>query len=199
MGFWVLGRNASMRRFRLGKTKGSRARQSGSASSGRACVNFIDTADSYGPETNESLISQALYPYPSGLVIATKVAWCDQTADLGPRRSPRPFAARDWRQLTALAARAHRFVSIPCAWPQCAIIESVGALADLQRLGKIRHIGISNVTIAAARGGALHHNQSCPFRTCTICEAEPAKTYSPRASVLELLFCPGIPWVADAA
>ena len=58
-------------------------------------VNFIDTADSYGPETNESQISQALYPYPPGLVIATKGglarpnrrSWVED----GP---PRPFAAR---------------------------------------------------------------------------------------------------------
>jgi pyridoxine 4-dehydrogenase len=112
-------------------------------------VNFIDTADSYGPETNESLISQALYPYPPGLVIATKGGLVRPN-----RRSwvqnGRPDHLRRAIEGSLQRLRLERIdlYQFHAPDPNVPFIESVGALADLQRLGKIRHIGISNVTVA---------------------------------------------------
>jgi aryl-alcohol dehydrogenase-like predicted oxidoreductase len=112
-------------------------------------VNFIDTADSYGPETNETLVSQALYPYPPGLVIATKGGLVRPN-----RRSwvqdGRPDHLRRAIEGSLQRLRLERIdlYQFHAPDPNVPFIESVGALADLRRLGKIRHIGISNVTVA---------------------------------------------------
>jgi len=82
--------------------------------------------------------------------------------------------------------------------PNVPFVESVEALADLRRSGKIRHIGISNVTVAqleAARSIAPIVSVQNPYNL----RNRTAKTYSSRASVLELLFCLGIRWAANAA
>ena len=111
-------------------------------------VNFIDTADSYGPETNESMISQALYPYPPGLVIATKGGLVRPN-----RRSwvedGRPDHLRRAIEGSLQRLRLERIdlYQLHAPDPNVPFVESVGALADLQRSGKIRHIGISNVTV----------------------------------------------------
>jgi pyridoxine 4-dehydrogenase len=112
-------------------------------------VNFIDTADSYGPETNESSISEALYPYPPGLVIATKGGLVRPD-----RRSWVPDGRPDHLRraiegsLQRLRLERIDLYQFHAPDPNVPFIESVGALADLRRSGKIRHIGISNVTIA---------------------------------------------------
>ena len=112
-------------------------------------VNFIDTADSYGPEVNESLISEALYPYPPGLVIATKGGLVRPN-----RRSwvqnGRPDHLRRAVEGSLQRLRLERIdlYQLHAPDPNVPFIESVGALADLRRIGKIRHIGISNVTVA---------------------------------------------------
>jgi aryl-alcohol dehydrogenase-like predicted oxidoreductase len=112
-------------------------------------VNLIDTADSYGPGANESLISQALYPYPAGLVIATKGGL------LRPGRRSWVHDGRPDHLRRALEASLQRLrleridlYQLHAPDPNVPFAESVGALADLQRMGKIRHIGISNVTVA---------------------------------------------------
>ena len=111
-------------------------------------VNFIDTADSYGPETNESLISEALYPYPSGLVIATKGGLVRPN-----RRSwvedGRPDHLRRAIEGSLQRLRLERIdlYQFHAPDPNVPFVESLGALADLQRSGKIRHIGLSNVTV----------------------------------------------------
>ena len=163
-------------------------------------VNFIDTADSYGPETNELLISQALYPYPQGLVIATK----GRSAAAEPRlllEDGRPDHLRRRLKVACGRLRLERIdlYQLHAPDPNVPFAELVGALADLQRVGKIRHIGISNVTVAQLRTWRAPSRRSCRFRTCTICETRVATTSLPRASVLELLFCLGIPWVENAA
>ena len=112
-------------------------------------MNFIDTADSYGPETNESLISQALYPYPPGLVIATKGGLVRPN----PRswvEDGRPDHLRRAIEGSLQRLRLERIdlYQFHAPDPNVPFTESVGALADLQRSGKIRHIGISNVTVA---------------------------------------------------
>ena len=112
-------------------------------------VNFIDTADSYGPEVNESLISQALYPYPPGLVIATKGglvrpnrrSWVE---DGRPEHLRRAIEG----SLQRLRLERIDLYQLHAPDPNVPFIASVEALADLRRLGKIRHIGLSNVTVA---------------------------------------------------
>jgi aryl-alcohol dehydrogenase-like predicted oxidoreductase len=112
-------------------------------------VNFIDTADSYGPEANEIMISQALFPYPPGLVIATKGgllrpkrgAWV-------PDGSPDHLRRAVDGSLQRLRLERIDLYQLHAPDPHVAFSDSMGALADLHRLGKIRHIGISNVTVA---------------------------------------------------
>jgi pyridoxine 4-dehydrogenase len=112
-------------------------------------VNFIDTADSYGPESNESLISQALYPYPPGLVIATKGGLVRPN-----RRSwvedGRPDHLRRALEGSLQRLRLERvdLYQLHAPDPKVPFIDSIEALADLRREGKIRHIGVSNVTVA---------------------------------------------------
>lgn len=112
-------------------------------------VNFIDTADSYGPETNESLISEALYPYPPGLVIATKGGLVRPNRRSWVHDGHRDHLRRAIEgSLQRLRLERIDLYQFHAPDPNVPIDESVGALADLQRSGKIRHIGISNVTVA---------------------------------------------------
>ena len=110
-------------------------------------VNFIDTADSYGPEVSESLIAEALYPYPDDLVIATK-GGLDRP---GPNRwTPNGHPAH-LRSSCEGSLRRLRLEQIPLYQlhrpdPNVPYAESVGTLAELQKEGKIRHVGVSNVT-----------------------------------------------------
>lgn len=112
-------------------------------------VNFIDTADSYGPEVNESLISQALHPYPPGLVIATKggLVRPDRRSWV-PDGRPKHLRRAIEGSLQRLRLERIDLYQLHAPDPNVPFIESVEALADLRRLGKIRHIGISNVTVA---------------------------------------------------
>jgi aryl-alcohol dehydrogenase-like predicted oxidoreductase len=110
-------------------------------------VNFIDTADSYGPGTSETLIAKALYPYPAGLVVATKGGlsrprperW---VADCRPEHLRRA-CAESLRRLKLECIELYQLHAVDHRVP---IEDSVGALVDLQRAGKIRHIGVSNVS-----------------------------------------------------
>jgi pyridoxine 4-dehydrogenase len=121
-------------------------------------VNFIDTADSYGPEVNERQIAEALRSYPEGLVIATK-------GGLGhPRRGewrqdgrPENLRASCEGSLQRLRLERVDLYQLHSVDPGVPIEESVGALAELQQEGKIRHIGLSNVDtrqLSRARGVA---------------------------------------------
>jgi pyridoxine 4-dehydrogenase len=112
-------------------------------------VNFIDTADAYGPEVSERLIFEALHPYPADLVIATK----------GGAIRPLPYQwASDGRPEHLRAAceaslqRLHlqqiKLYQLHGPDPKVPIEDSIGELARLQKQGKILHIGVSNVTLA---------------------------------------------------
>ena len=109
-------------------------------------VNFIDVADSYGPEVAENLIAETLHPYPDDLVIATKGGLTRP----GPgewRRDGRPEALREalegsLRRLGVERIDVYQLHSVDAAVP---LEDQVGALAEFQREGKIRHIGLSNV------------------------------------------------------
>jgi pyridoxine 4-dehydrogenase len=109
-------------------------------------VNLIDTAASYGPEVNEKLIADALHPYPEDLVIATKGG----LARPGPgqwQRDGRPETLRKSLEGSLQRLRVQRIdlYQLHTVDPRVPLEESVGTLAELQREGKIRHIGVSNV------------------------------------------------------
>jgi aryl-alcohol dehydrogenase-like predicted oxidoreductase len=110
-------------------------------------VNFIDTADSYGPEVSETIIAEALYPYPDDLVIATKGGLVRP----GPNRWDADGRPEHLREACEGSLRRLRLEQIPLYQfhrpdPAVPLAESVGAVAELKAEGKIRHVGISNVT-----------------------------------------------------
>jgi pyridoxine 4-dehydrogenase len=109
-------------------------------------VNFIDTADSYGPEVSERLIAEALHPYPKDLVIATKGGLTRQ----GPNQWLPVGRPEYLRQCVEMSLRRLRLERIDLYQlhridPKVPVEESLGALVDLQKAGKIRHIGLSEV------------------------------------------------------
>ena len=112
-------------------------------------INLIDTADAYGPAISEELISEALYPYPAGLVIATKGGLTRQ----GPGKAV-PCGRPDYlQQQLALSLRRLRLERIDLYQlhridPTVPLADTLGALKDAQAAGKIRHIGLSEVTPA---------------------------------------------------
>ncbi len=112
-------------------------------------VNFIDTADSYGPEVSENLIAEALYPYKKGLVIATKGGF----ARSGPNRWEMVGRPEYLRQCVEMSLRRLKLERIDLYQlhridPKVPVEESLGALKELQAAGKIRHIGLSEVSTA---------------------------------------------------
>ena len=111
-------------------------------------INLIDTADSYGPAVSERLIAEALYPYPDELVIATK-GGLDRP---GPNRwtpNGRPEHLRAACEGSLKRLRVDRIdvYQFHRPDPQVPFEESVGTLVRLKDEGKIRHIGLSNVTV----------------------------------------------------
>lgn len=111
-------------------------------------VNLIDTADSYGPEISERLIAEALHPYPSGLVIATKGG----LTRTGPNQWHPVGRPEYLRQCVELSLRRLKLDCIDLYQlhridPKVPLAETLGALKDLQTAGKIRHIGLSEVSV----------------------------------------------------
>lgn len=109
-------------------------------------VTFIDTADSYGPAVSETLIAEALHPYPAGLVIATKGGLLRPAAgrwdaDCRPEHLIRACEA----SLKRLRRDRIDLYQLHTVDPAVPLEDSVGALVRLQLAGKIRHIGLSNV------------------------------------------------------
>jgi aryl-alcohol dehydrogenase-like predicted oxidoreductase len=115
-------------------------------------VTFIDTADSYGPEVSERLIAETLHPYPDDLVIATKGGLVRP----GPGRWEADGRPEHLREACEGSLRRLRLDQIPLYQfhrpdPRVPLAESLGALVQLKDEGKIRHIGISNVSEAQLR------------------------------------------------
>jgi pyridoxine 4-dehydrogenase len=111
-------------------------------------VNLIDTADSYGPEVSENLIAEALHPYPDGLVIATKGG----LRRTGPGQWPRDARPERLKECCEGSLRRLRLERIDLYQlhspdPAVPLEDSLGALKELQDEGKIRHVGISNVSL----------------------------------------------------
>jgi pyridoxine 4-dehydrogenase len=154
-------------------------------------VHFINTADAYGPEINERLICEALYPYPRGLVIATNGGIVRPSAPEWVADG-RPEHLREACEGSLRRLKLERIDLYQLHAPdeRVPLEDSIGALADLQKEGKIRHIGVSNVKLdelTRARGVARIvsvQNRSLQLRSakvggCTRClHARPPGVHS---------------------
>jgi aryl-alcohol dehydrogenase-like predicted oxidoreductase len=111
-------------------------------------VNFIDTAEAYGPGDNEELIASALHPYPAGLVVATK-GGVTKTSPTTIFPDGRPENLRRACEASMKRLRVPRIdlYQLHRPDPKVPLADSIGALATLKAEGKIRHIGLSNVTV----------------------------------------------------
>src|ERR1700679_3598246 len=110
-------------------------------------VNLIDTADSYGPGISEELIAEALFPYPAGLVIATKGGW-ERPGPGQWTHNASPKYLTEALEGSLKRLRLDRIDIYQLHAPDNAVSfeASVEALANLRQLGKIRHVALSNVT-----------------------------------------------------
>src|SRR3954463_11347514 len=111
-------------------------------------VNFFDTAESYGPQTDETLIAEALHPYPKGFVIATKCGLLRPTpsrwdSDARPEKLRRDLEG----SLKRLKLERIDLYQLHAPDPKVPFAESVGALAQFRKEGKVRHVGLSNITV----------------------------------------------------
>src|ERR1700737_1037940 len=110
-------------------------------------INLIDTADSYGPEVSERLIAEALHPYPAGLIIATKGGLTRQGPD---RWEPvgRPEYIQQCVEMSLRRLKLDRIdlYQLHRIDPKVPVEETLGALEELRHEGKIRHIGLSEVS-----------------------------------------------------
>jgi aryl-alcohol dehydrogenase-like predicted oxidoreductase len=111
-------------------------------------IDLIDTADSYGPNVSEELIAEALSPYPEGLVIATKGG----LTRTGPNQWPRDGRPEHLRRacegsLRRLGLERIDLYQLHRPDPNVPYEESVGAMKELQDEGKVRHVGVSNVSV----------------------------------------------------
>jgi pyridoxine 4-dehydrogenase len=112
-------------------------------------INLIDTADSYGPEVSERLIAEALHPYPKGLVIATKGGLTRSGPGLwAPVGRPEYLQQCVEMSLRRLKIDCIDLYQLHRIDPKVPAAETLGALKKLQKAGKIRHIGLSEVTVS---------------------------------------------------
>jgi aryl-alcohol dehydrogenase-like predicted oxidoreductase len=113
-----------------------------------AGVDFFDTADSYGPAVSEHLIAEALYPYPDGLVVATKAG----LTRTGPGEwvpVGRPAYLKQQVELSLRALKVDRIdlIQLHRVDPDVPLEDQIGAFAELKEQGKVRHIGLSEVSV----------------------------------------------------
>src|SRR5882762_5814009 len=120
-------------------------------------VNFIDTADAYGPDVSEEIIAEALYPYPEGLVIATKAGLerpgPDQWVPNGQPAHLRKACEGSLRRLRVERIDLFQLHRIDDKVPT---EDQLGTLKDLQAEGKIKHIGLSEVSVAQIENARTH-------------------------------------------
>ena len=159
-------------------------------------VNFIDTADSYGPAVCESLIGEVLHPYSEGVVIATKGGLTRQ----GPNKwlpVGRPEYLRQQVEMSLRCLKVERIdlYQLHRIDPKVPVAESLGALKDLQKQGKIRHIGLSEVKVSEIEEA---------MKTVPIVSIQNEYNISNRKSEEALTYCEAhgigfIPWFPVAA
>ena len=111
-------------------------------------VNFFDTAESYGPQTDEVLIAEALHPYPAGFVIGTKGGLLRPSpgrwdSDARPEKLRKDLEG----SLKRLRLERIDLYQLHAPDPKVPLEDSLGAIVDAQKAGKVRHIGISNVDV----------------------------------------------------
>jgi len=156
-------------------------------------INFIDTADSYGPEVSERLIAEALYPYPEELVIATKGGLLRPgPGEWVPDGRPQHLRAACEGSLKRLRVEQIDLYQFHRPDPKVPFEESVGALVELKNEGKIRHIGLSNVTTGQVEQAqkltrivSVQNRYSVYERS-----SEPVLEF---CSLEEIAFLPGVP------
>src|SRR5271170_6208598 len=159
-------------------------------------INFIDTADSYGPHVSEEIIAEALYPYPSGLVIATKGGFDrpgpDQWVENGKPEHLQSACEASLRRLRLDQIDLYQLHRID---PKVPAEEQLGTLKDLQAQGKIKHIGLSEVSVKQIE----HARTIVP-----VVSVQNRYSLADRGSENVLKFCEGanigfIPWFPLAA
>jgi aryl-alcohol dehydrogenase-like predicted oxidoreductase len=159
-------------------------------------VNLIDTADSYGPEVSERLIAEALHPYPKGLVIATKGGLTrsgpNKWAPVGRPEYLQQCVEMSLRRLKVDCIDLYQLHRID---PKVPAPETLGALKALQKQGKIRHIGLSEVTVEEIANAR---------KTVTIVSVQNLFNLSNRKSAKVVEYCTEhglgfIPWFPLAA
>ena len=131
-------------------------------------VDLIDTADSYGPYVSEELIREALHPYPRGLVIATKAGLCRTGPDQWhPVGRPEYLRQECEMSLRRLGVERIDLFQLHRVDPKVPADEQFGLLRDLQKEGKVRHVGLSEVSveqIEAAREGRARRHRAEPLQ-----------------------------------
>jgi len=111
-------------------------------------IDFLDTADSYGPQVSEEIIAEALHPYPAGLVIGTKGGFTRPGRSWRADGRPAHLRAAIDGSLKRLRLACIDLYQFHTPDSRVPFLDSVGAIADAQRAGKIRHVGLSNVSVS---------------------------------------------------
>ena len=115
-------------------------------------VNFFDTAESYGPQTDETLIAEALHPYPQGFVVATKCGLVRPKPSRWDEDGRPEKLRRDLEgSLKRLKLERIDLYQLHAPDPKVPFADSVGALAKFREEGKVRHVGLSNVSVEELR------------------------------------------------
>jgi pyridoxine 4-dehydrogenase len=151
---FMIGGELEVRRLGFGAMRIVDDREGGARVVRRAVelgVNFIDTADIYGAGTSEEVIAEALYPYPAGLVITTKGGLGYGFQDRGRDARPERLRQACDESLRRLRLERIDLYQLHRHDPEVPIEESVGALEELRQEGKIRLIGLSNVSVGQLR------------------------------------------------
>lgn len=159
-------------------------------------INFIDTADSYGPEVSERLIAEALYPYPAGLVIATKAGFDrpgpDKWVENGKPEHLRSACEGSLRRLRLDRIDVLQLHRID---PKVPADDQLGTLRDLQTEGKVRYVGLSEVSI----GQIKHARKVLPIVTVQNRYSLTDQTYNDVVDYCEDAEIGFIPWFPLAA
>jgi pyridoxine 4-dehydrogenase len=144
-------------------------------------VNFIDTADSYGPNVSEELIAEALYPYPTDLVITTKVGWTRHGAGVWQHNaSPAHITEAVEGSLKRLRLERIDVYQLHVPDPATSFDASMEAMARLQEQGKVRHVALSNVTLEHIHRALKH---------CSIVAVQNRYSFSDREWDFVLDYC----------